>query len=160
MDCRVQRTRYIMSGLSALAAALMLSATALAASNSVVPCDQISRNLKSLEVPVEALTIDAVEHSPTDRRAVDPNAIDAESHLTDAEVPILYLTPRVTNILRDVFGATTEDRPSDPSDMPKQPTYSPLADSEALAESIESADAVNETRDLPHYQRHMFRKDI
>ena len=157
MDFRTQLTRYIMSGLSALAAALMLSATALAASNSVVPCDQISRNLKSLEVTVEALTVDAVEHGPIDRRAVDPNAIDAESHLTDAEVPILYLTPRVTNILRDVFGVTTEDRPSD---MPKQPTYSPLADSEALAESIETADAVNETSDLPHYQRQMFRKDI
>jgi len=157
VDFRAQLMRYIMSGLSALAAALMLSATTLAASNSVVPCDQVSRNLKSLEVPIAALTVDDVEHVPTDRRAVDPNAIDTESHLTDAEVPILYLTPRVTNILRDVFGATTEGLPSD---LPMQPSSSPLADSEALADSIETADAVNETSDLPHYQRQMFRKDI
>ncbi len=157
MDCRVQLMRYIISGLSALSAALMLSATALAASSTVVPCDQISRNLKSLEVPVDALTVNAVEHIPTDRHAVDPNASGAASHLPDAEAPILYLTPRVTNILRDVFGAATEELPAE---IPKQPSSSPLADSEELADYTEPVDAVNETNDLPHYQRQMFRKDI
>ena len=157
MDFRTQLMRYIISGLSALAAALMLSATALAANSAVVPCDQVSRNLKSLEVPVQALTANAVEHVPTDRHAVEHDAIDAESHLTDADAPILFLTPRVTIILRDVFGATTEDLPAE---MPQRPSSSPLADSDSPADSIEPAAAVIETSDLPHYQQQMFRKDI
>ena len=151
MDFRAQAKRYIISGLSVLAAVLMLSATALAASSAVVPCDQVGRDLKSLEVPVEALTVDAVDHVPTDHNAVDPAAIDEESAVTDSVAPILYLTPRMTNILRDMFGAAPEDLPPE---TPGQPSSSPLADSDQQSDPIEPADAGNEASDLPRYQQH------
>ena len=62
MGFRAQPMRTITSGLSVLAAALMLNATAYAASGALDPCDQADRNLKSLEVPVTALTVDVVDH--------------------------------------------------------------------------------------------------
>ena len=79
MDFRVQPKRTIISGLSVLAAVLMLSAPAHAASRFVVPCEQVSRELKSLELPVNALTVDVVDHTPT-----DPDAVDEQSVITDS----------------------------------------------------------------------------
>lgn len=156
MDFRVQLKRTIISGSSALAAVLMLSAPAHAASRFVVPCDQVGRELKSLELPVNALTVDVVDLTPT-----DPNAIDEQSVITDSVAPVLYLTPRVANILRDVFGTTIEELPQElPDDRPAQPSSSPFADSDQKSDAVEPADTGNETSELPHFQKQMFRTDI
>ena len=156
MGFRVQPMRIIISGLSVVAAALMLNATAFAASGSLDPCDQANRNLKSLEVPVAALTVDVIDHVPT-----DPAAIDAQSAVTDPAAPSLYLTPRVTNILRDVFGTTTEQLPLEsPDERPQQPSSSPLAGSDEKSDAVEPAEAVDETSALPRFQQQMHRTDI
>jgi hypothetical protein len=156
VDFRVQLKRTIISGSSALAAVLMLSAPAHAASRFVVPCDQVGRELKSLALPVNALTVDVVDHTPT-----DPNAIDEQSVITDSVAPVLYLTPRVANILRDVFGTTIEELPQElPDDRPAQPSSSPFADSDQKSDAVEPADTGNETSELPHFQKQMFRTDI
>jgi hypothetical protein len=149
---RVQPKRYIISGLSVLAAALMSSATAHAASNSDVPCDQVGRNLKSLEVPVDALPVNVVDHAP-----IDPDALYEPRADIASATPVLNLTPRVTNILRDVFGATNEELTEE---TPTQPSSSPFADSDADADDVEPADVEIETSDLPRFQQRMFRTDI
>ena len=156
VDFRVQPKRTIISGLSVLAAVLMLSAPAHAASRFVVPCEQVGRELKSLELPVNALTVDVVDHTPT-----DPDAVDEQSVITDSVAPVLYLTPRVANILRDVFGTTIEELPQKlPNERPAQPSSSPLADSDQKSVAVEPADTGNETSDLPRLQQQMLRTDI
>jgi len=157
VDFRTQLLRFIESGLTALAATLMLSATAFAATGAGVPCDQVSRNLKSLEVPAAALTVNAIEHIAADHLDVESDTIDAETHAVDAEAPLLYLTPRVTNILRDVFGTVADDLQTE---ILKQPSSSPLAGREEPTDSVEPADATIEPGDVPRYQQQMFRKDI
>ncbi len=156
MGFRIQPMRTIISGLSVLAAALMLNATAFAASGSLDPCDQAARNLKSLEVPVAALTVDVVDHVPT-----DPAAIDEQSAIADPVAPILYLTPRVTNILRDVFGTTTEQLPLElPNERPQQASSSPLADSVEKSDAVEPAEVEDETSAMSRFQQQMYRTDI
>ena len=152
MGIRVQPKRYIISGLSVLAAALMSSASAHAASNSVVPCDQVGRDLKSLEVPVNTLPVDVVDHTP-----IDPDSLNEALVDSDSAAPILDLTPRVTNILRDVFGTTNEELIQEKT---TQPSSSPLADSVEKSDEVEPAEAENERNDLPRFQRQMFRTDI
>lgn len=156
MDFRIHPKQAIISGLSVLAVVLMLSAPAHAASRFIVPCDQVGRELKSLELPVNALTVDVVDLTPT-----DPNAIDEQSVITDSVAPVLYLTPRVANILRDVFGTTAEELPQElPDERPAQPSSSPLADSDRKSDAVEPADTGNETSDLPRFQQQMLRTDI
>jgi hypothetical protein len=135
----------------------MLSATAHAASSALVPCEQVGRDLKSLEVRVDSLSVDVVDHTPTVPVAANPNAIDEQSAVTDSLVPFLYLTPRVTSIVRDVFKTTTKELPQETSE---QPSSSPVAGSDGKSDDVEPADAGNETRDLPRFQRQMFRTDI
>ncbi len=156
MGFRAQPMRTITSGLSVLAAALMANATAYAASGSLDLCDQADRNLKSLAVPVAALTVDVVDHVPTDAAAIDD-----QSAVTDPAAPILYLTPRVTNILRDVFGTTTEQLPLESADeRPQQASSSPLAGSDEKSDAVEPADIVDKTSTLPRFQQQMRRTDI
>ncbi len=149
---RVQPKRYIVSGMSLLAAVLMASVTAHAASNSVVPCDQVGRDLKSLEVPVATLPVDLVDHMP-----IDPDSLDEALVDSDSATPVLNLTPRVTNILRDVFGAGDQDLTQE---TPSQPSSSPLADSVGDSDEAEPAEVEIDRSDLPQFQQQMLRKDI
>lgn len=162
VDFRTQTTQCVLSGWPALAATLLLSASAVAASNSGMPCEQVGRDLKSLEVTVEALTLTAVDHVPMAQNAAKPNTPDGEYHVTESGIPYLYLTPRVTSILRDVFGTTAEDLPpAVPPVKPKSRSSSPLADSEATADSATVPDDVAiESDDMPRYQHQMYRTDI
>ena len=157
MDFKVLPKRDIFCGLPVVAAVLALAATAQAASSTVVPCDQVGRELKSLVVPVNALTVDRVDHTPIDTGRAEPDAIDERSAVTDSVAPILYLTPRVTSIVRDVFGMTTVELPQE-SQVPRSP--SPVADSDQASDAVEPADANTESSDLPRFQQRMFRTDI
>jgi hypothetical protein len=142
----------IISGLSVLAAALMASAAVHAASNSALPCDQVGRDLQSLDVPVDGLAVDAVDHTP-----IDPARLDEALAATDSATPVLNLTPRVTNILRDIFGTTDQELTPE---TPSRPATSPLADIDEESDEAEPAEAEIDTSDLPRFQRRMFRTDI
>lgn len=152
MHSRAQLTRYPLSGLPALAAALLLSATSHAANNVVFPCEQVKRDLQSLEVPVGALTAERVDHAPIDRGIADDRPIASES-----VAPVLNLAPRVTHILRDVFELTTEELLEEAS---HEPSTSPLADSDPKADGAEAAKASSDKNELPRFQRQMLRTDI
>jgi hypothetical protein len=160
VDLRTQQIRYIISGLPVLAATLLLSSASFAASPSIVPCDQVSRDLKSLEVPATALTVDRVDHAHADPVAANPDSIDERTSVTDSVAPILYLTPRVTNIVRDVFGTTSEELPEQTALQRSTSPGAPMADADQKAEKTESSDVENETSDLPRFQQQMYRKDI
>ena len=160
MDSSTQQIRYIISGLPLLAATLLLSSASLAASPSIVPCDQVSRDLKSLEVPAAALTVDRVDHATADPVAANPDSIDEQISVTDSVAPILYLTPRVTNIVRDVFGTTSEELTDEAALHRSTSPGAPMADADQKAEKIEASDVENESSDLPRFQQQMYRKDI
>lgn len=160
MDSRTQQIRYIISGLPVLAASLLLSSTSFAASPSIVPCDQVGRDMKSLEVPSTALPVDRVDHAPADPVAANPDAVDAHTTVTDSVAPILYLTPRVSNIVRDVFGTTSEEFPEETRLQHSTSPVAPVADADQNTESADSSDLDNESSDLPRFQQQMYRKDI
>lgn len=73
-----------------------LAAAALLGGN----CEAVARDLRSIQIPVETLTIDIVDHMSEDHGAVDP----VVGHEQDPTAPLLFLTPRVAHILQDVFG--------------------------------------------------------
>ena len=149
---RVQPKRYIITGLSVLAAAVMSGAPGHAATNSVVPCDQVGRNLQSLDVPVNTLPLDVVDHAPLDTADLDEPRVESES-----AAPILDLTPRVKNILRDVFDMSDEELAED---TPPLPSSSPLADSDEASDEAEPIEVEVERGDLPRFQQQMYRTDI
>jgi hypothetical protein len=65
-------------------------------------CDNIARDLKSADIPVEKLTIEIVDHMAEDHGTAGP----VIGHEQDPTAPLLFLTPRVAHILQDVFGDT------------------------------------------------------
>ena len=152
MDFRVQPKQSLISGLPVLAAALLLSATCHAATNAVIPCKQVGRNLQSLSVPVDKLKVDVVDHVP-----IDPDLLDEETAVREPVAPVLKLGPRLTNILRDVFDSTAEDLLQESSE---QPSSSPLADSDQKKDLSEVSDEAVEETQLPRFQRQMLRTDI
>jgi hypothetical protein len=128
------------------------SSIALGATSSFVPCDQVERDLTSLEVTVAALSVNLVDHVTTE---LDPASFAEEADSTDSMAPLLFLAPRVAIIIRDVFAPATANTPLHSNENIQT---SPLADS---AEETRSTDAVEETEiDLPRFQRQMFRTDI
>lgn len=152
MDLRVLPTRIKMSGLPVVAAALMLCASAQAASNAVIPCDQVGRDLQSLDVPVNKFALDAVDHAP-----IESEITDVDSVATEPVAPVLNLGSRLSGIVRDVFDATTDDVPQEKD---QQPSLSPVADRVEKKESSEAADAAGDKSALPRFQQQMLRTDI
>lgn len=94
-----------------LAAGVVLALAApqalFAASNLGSGCDSVARVLQSVDIPVETLTVDIVDHMPEDHGVLDP----VIGHEHDPTAPLLFLTPRVAHIMQDVFSDT--DRATD-----------------------------------------------
>lgn len=152
MDFNARPMQFSIPGLPVFAAALLLSTASHAATNSVIPCEQVGRNLQSLAVPVDEMAIDTVDHVP-----IDPELVDELPAVSESVAPVLNLGPRVTNILRDVFGTTTEELLQEDSE---QPSSSPLADTDDNKDVSEVDDETVEETQLPRFQRQMLRTDI
>jgi len=156
VDSSYSTRNFTKAGCAALAATLALSAgwssTALGATSSLVPCDQVARDLTSLEVATDALSVDLVDHVTTE---LEPGSFETESDATDTLAPLLYLTPRVVTILRDVFAPAAA---SQALDVEEEIQTSPLADSDDQTISVDAAE--EREIDLPRFQRQMFRTDI
>jgi hypothetical protein len=156
VDSSFSTRNFVKAGKTALVTAFVLSAgwssTALGATSSLVPCDQVARDLTSLEVAVDALSVDLVDHVATE---LEPGSFEAESDATDTMAPLLYLTPRVATILRDVFAPAAA---SQALDTEEEIQTSPVADSDDETISVDAAE--EREIDLPRFQRQMFRTDI
>jgi hypothetical protein len=139
------------------------SASALSATTTEIECDSVIRDLKRLEVSVEALSVRRVDHVSI---GPDPSGIEL-LHVQDASsetvAPFLYLTPRVATLLRDIFDATREIRDQDGF---REISSSPIAEYDRVSEILEILDdadpaaPANDEIDLPLFQQRMFRTDI
>lgn len=85
----------------------------------------------------------------------------------DAQVPYLFLTPRVANILENVFGDTrfdavdVADAESSDDGKDEAPTTGPVAENvEAERPLSPEAPSLDNSAILPRFQRQMYRTDI
>jgi hypothetical protein len=149
--------------LAILAAAMLSvwSGTALSASWSSQDCQQATDN------PCSVDSIAELTAKPVDHVTIEPRLSDADhAPLTPAaaeehHTPLLYLSPRVASVLRDIFGDAEAVEPQN-EDLPS----STLAEIESKTEFEEGTDPgsgqpeVEEAPSLPLYQRQMYRIDI
>ncbi len=176
----------LLSALLVLGAAL--STAALAASDTLEDCDGLDRELQALDVAAaglplgDAAYLDTAESRKLAVLASGDTPRDADSSAT----PVLLLTPRVANIMREVFSALPDDA-ADEDESPvsfdvlaADATESPVANNaEASADSTPASatppvvklpqpafpesgeiDGSNNSRFIPRFQRQMYRTDI
>jgi hypothetical protein len=154
----------------ALAAALVLAAgwstVAQGAANSVVSCDGEIRKLSSLDVSSEALVANRVDHPASESIPASLETVEAEANVSNVSAPLLYLTPRVADLLRDVFqtsnttdlqSGSDESHSSPVADQPNNRTEE--IDRLEQGDKVDPVLGVNEEI-LPRFQQQMFRKDI
>lgn len=93
-----------------LLAMLLLSCTVLStaalAASSFSDCDRLASDLRSLEVPADELPVDAGDHSADDKGLMAPDT--KQSRIDGGTAPVLLLTPRVADIVREVFDTLPE----------------------------------------------------
>jgi hypothetical protein len=140
-----------------------IPAFALAATGTHSPCATDARDLTSLDVPGTELTIRKIDHESGDADLSGLEPIDTAIEATDAGAPVLNLTPRVANILRDIF-RTQNDAPAN-TDLGGTVPSSPVADSVDDADVPESDKKLpsatgSDQGILPSFQQRMYRKDI
>lgn len=135
------------------------SGNALSASWTSEDCQRLVEKQSSADSIAE-LTAKPVDHVTIEPGLADPDDAPlgaAEKHHT----PLLYLSPRVASVLRDIFGDVRAEGPEN-QDSPS----STLADIESKTEFEESADTGSaqpegdEAPALPLFQRRMYRIDI
>lgn len=149
---------------------LLIGPTALAASNNIVDCGKIARDLQSLDVDDESLTLDSVEHMASNDVAGFDVPADAPVLESEAVAPVLLLTPRVATILREVFGpdilssAAAGEPVSEPGGKAQAAPVPPVAKDTGSAPEPASIAPIlpdeSTTRYMPRFQRQMYRTDI
>ena len=121
-----------------------------------IPAD----TLQGLNVPVEALVVEPVDHVPTDGVVPEVADIDLEHVTSDVGTPLLKLEPKVSKALREIFAAEQNDLA-----IPEVST-SPVADSDEVRNLCElndeatPADSDVEEDELSLLRRQMYRIDI
>ncbi len=140
------------------------SVSALAASGPA--CDNSGHRLQTLNVSVQALTAEPVDHvGPTAESAATPKPADT---VNQAIAPLLYLTPHIAAILNSVFESTDAAPSQETLTLESVPDTSKPATAasapQATASDVEGdpAPANNAFRndDIARFQRQMYRKDI
>lgn len=150
--------------------ALAAPSIATAAKNAGKDCNGNLTDLHSLEMSVEALTINVVEHLPTDTSADFRESLDPMDANVRAAAPTLSLTPRVASILDQAFSTGSGDSGAKAAESKPEDQTSPLADSSAGHPGIKiSADeaapvadevAADDEFDNPRIHERMYRNDI
>ena len=164
----LQRTAY--HRIAALTAIMTLcagwSASALSATTTTVECDNLIRDLRSLESPSEPLSASKVDHVPLEAIAADIELLDAQTAASETAAPFLFLTPRVASVLRDIFDISQEiwdiDKNSKPASSPVAETGDAelIPDISELLDQTDPAGSTDNAIDLPLFQQRMFRTDI
>ncbi len=174
MGPREQTGKAELSWFAALAGALLLSGVwsvpGLAATSSLAECDGLSAELADPSLSPDMLTIDVVDHIAANEPASADDAIDASPANPAAPVSVLYLTPRVASILRDVFGSDIDGvetaADADELDVDTDAARAPIA------ESVENTDVndageitppvslIEQSEDIRRFQQQMYRTDI
>lgn len=159
-----------------LVAGTALSGAALAATNTVDDCERLGSELKSLSVPSSELPLQDIGHMDTEesRKLAALSSGDSPLAAESLATPVLMLTPRVANIMREVFGALPADL-DDGASAAADPLEDDVADAEPTEASIPAAPIVrapqavfpgaaetdsSQNRFIPRFQRQMYRTDI
>lgn len=130
-------------------------------------CDEVSRDLQRLEITMDELEVDAVDHMAVTEDVVDRQSLDTTEAAVGAAAPVLYLTPRVATILREVFGTSVDDGTGqEANEAPAELPVAEESEADDVAADPESAELtapvtlIDQSEELPQFQRQMFRKDI
>ena len=140
-------------------------ATALAAATNKADCDAYASPAETLQSPIAALSLNAVDHVTIDSESAAIDELENNQEGRERAAPFLFLTPRVASVLRDIF-EVARDQQSPESEVREDAASSPLAEVEDQANGAEyryetlPAPAIDEEHDLPLLQRQMFRTDI
>lgn len=87
-----------------LAGVALFSRPAIAASGTFSDCDRLATDLKSLDVPTAELPLDDADHLASGVGDSPAGLVDSDSDEAVAGAPpVLLLTPRVANIVKNVF---------------------------------------------------------
>lgn len=154
-----------------LVVASVYSTPGIASTDSVVECEQIGGERRSADIGPHTLSFEAVDHIAGEEPGVVETPIDTPQETSETPTPVLYLTPRVASILRDVFGSEIEDasKPGPTADNNEARSSEPVA---PIAERIESSDTpeseeishpvplMDEAADLRRFKPEMYRTDI
>ncbi len=157
--------------------ALGLCNVALAAPGWSASCNSVTQHLKSVNIANHQWAIERVDLMTTETHTVD--ALDERTaSAAGPAAPLLFLTPRVANLLEDIF-ADAGDLPTAASDAVPMTV---VAGEDSATRRQDSADAAGDTSDLtdldyaiqhgamresmynneslPRFQRPMYRTDI
>jgi len=141
-----------------LAGALLLgcgwSVTALGATSLISDCQEFSELLRQTDPPATELSIALVELPDGDAQPGLDKSLNAVGSASDSTTPLLYLSSRVTSMLRKVFDdEATNAHISTPPVAERDTKHGSLPTLEA-SELPDPADA------RPSFQRQMYRTDI
>lgn len=145
--------------------AIACAGTASAAPCAAANCDVAARELKGVGLPLGELTIRSVDLGDAGV-GDEPGA----ASVTESMAPLLFLAPRVTSILEDVFaadgladaaseGGAVEGEASR-DDGPEALRRSPVAETDSASVGRAPSLETDHASILPKYQRQMFRTDI
>ncbi|MEX0976361.1 MAG: hypothetical protein WDZ50_04620 [Woeseia sp.] len=162
-----------------LASSIALGAcnVALAAPGWSASCSSVAQQLKSVDIAPQQWAVERVDLITTDTDTID-DFDERTTNTASPATPLLFLTPRVANILENIF-AESSDAPTAVSEA--VPTAVAAGDDSATRRQ-DSADTVGDAADLhdldyaiqhgamresmynidslPRFQRPMYRTDI
>jgi hypothetical protein len=122
-------------------------------------CDIAARDLQAAGLPLTVRSVDLADPGTGDES-------DAASDVSESIAPLLFLGPRVTSILEDVFaadempGAAADEPGALVEDAAAQPLRSPLAETDSSSAGHAPSPETDHASILPKYQRQMYRTDI
>ena len=142
---------------------LACAATAPAAPCAAGVCDSAARELEGADILVGELRVRIADLGDL---GTAENAAEAAVDTTESLAPLLFLAPRVTSILEDVFHADTRataddgaaQAGTDAEAAPPNVLRSPVAETDPAAHG--PSPETDHASILPKYQRQMYRTDI
>jgi hypothetical protein len=156
------------SGFTAGAVAFVLLAgwsTAQGAAGFVDRCGNDVRDLTSLDVSQDSLAVKQVDHVSSDTAATTRDYLNArpeDNGINDEKAPILYLTPRVADMLRNVFKTSAQARvEAARGGISSSPLADVVKNKDAPVENDKAVPGINAKEEvLPRFQQQMYRTDI
>jgi hypothetical protein len=140
------------------------SVSVLAASGPA--CDNSGHRLQTLNVSVQALAAEPVDHiGATTESAAAPQPADT---VNQAIAPLLYLTPHIAAILNSVFESTDVAPSQEPvtrelvpeASKPATAASAPQATASDVEDDTAPVNSAFRNDDIARFQRQMYRKDI
>lgn len=144
----------------ALLACAGMPQLASAASDVVIDCDRLASNLRSLEVTTDELPLEAAAHLAQDDPEAIAESLETPDTAPEAAAPVLRLTPRVADIMRDVFSTLPGKKGESAGDQAEESQAAPVVQTPTGEVETAPRDIAESNGVLPNIQRRMYRTDI